>query len=129
MGNIPLFVKSKKLFLLVIIIVAGLTLFYPLEDRVQQWQEEKSLREKLQALLHDNRFYIDKELILGANTDFDVYNVYKTADGQYTLAKVVSGTIKGEKLEGETVMRFSNGDLYSGVAGPVIADYLLRDGT
>ncbi len=122
-------IKNKKIFSGVLITLFLITLSFPINNAVKQFREKKKINDHLSSLISNDSLYVNKEQILGASTDNKIYTVFKTTDGDYALMQIVTAKLKEGNFDGEIVVRFPNGDLYSTDSSAYVPELILRDHT
>ncbi len=88
-----------------------------------------SVENKLASLVKKDVAYLDTNLILGSSFRRKVYAAAKIDDDYFALLQIVSAKLENGQFTGEVVLRFPNGDLYSGNLNDYFKDLVLRDGT
>lgn len=89
---------------------------------------DKEVLMRLESLVKRDVLYLDKDKVIGALSDYDVFVTLKTADGDYALARILEGKLENGEYLGEVSIEYPNGELATGDFKNYLPEIILKDG-
>jgi hypothetical protein len=123
-------IKSKFILITVIIAIVLVAAIIPSKSFLRGYLSERQTEQKLKDLIKRDYLYLEKEELVGASFNKEVFISAKTTEDEYLILRIVRATLENGQFSGNSVIELPNGELYSGASiNGKLPELILGDGS